>query len=200
MTNLMNLMTIVFGYKSIGTIVRQLRVVFSSPLVMMDSPNLPKPTPAWAQSFPEPRSRLLGMSPDALHELLTTKSAAIDFIVVDVRRTDIEVLPFLGLVGYTERLICLVTMYPGYDHRCHQPASADVLPIASHADFHPREVSNRHFSLFFVTWTSPTMCRMASRYAPAGLRVQSFRPRRRNESMARTLRRRGFTSYNRNAS
>ncbi|KAH9018151.1 hypothetical protein EDB85DRAFT_2013380 [Lactarius pseudohatsudake] len=54
--------------------------------------NHPKPTPAWALSFPEPRSHPLRMSPDALHELLTTKSAAVDFVVVDVRRTDIDAM------------------------------------------------------------------------------------------------------------
>ncbi|KAN0131784.1 hypothetical protein V8E53_010312 [Lactarius tabidus] len=58
----------------------------------MDAPNLPKPTPTWALSYPEPRSHPLSMSPDALHELLTTKSATVDFIVVDVRRTDIDVM------------------------------------------------------------------------------------------------------------
>jgi arsenical-resistance protein 2 len=60
----------------------------------MDAPNLPKPTPTWALSFPEPRSRPLSMSPDALYELLTTKSATVDFIIVDVRRTDIDVRQF----------------------------------------------------------------------------------------------------------
>ncbi|KAH9173046.1 Rhodanese-like domain-containing protein [Lactarius sanguifluus] len=54
--------------------------------------NPPKPTPAWALSFPEPRSHPLRMSPEALHELLTTKSAAVDFVVVDVRRTDIDAM------------------------------------------------------------------------------------------------------------
>ncbi|KAF8261904.1 hypothetical protein EI94DRAFT_1688525 [Lactarius quietus] len=60
----------------------------------MDAPptNLPKPTPSWALSFPEPRSHTRSMSIDTLHELFTTKSAAVDFIVVDVRRTDIEAM------------------------------------------------------------------------------------------------------------
>ncbi|KAI0245862.1 hypothetical protein BJV78DRAFT_1119777 [Lactifluus subvellereus] len=52
---------------------------------------LPKPTPVWAQSFPEPSSRPPSMSLDALHELISTKTTAIDFIVVDVRRTDVDV-------------------------------------------------------------------------------------------------------------
>ncbi|KAI9436179.1 hypothetical protein H4582DRAFT_459276 [Lactarius indigo] len=39
----------------------------------MNPVNLPKPTPAWALSFPEPRSHPLSMSPDELHKLLTTK-------------------------------------------------------------------------------------------------------------------------------
>jgi hypothetical protein len=54
----------------------------------------PKPTPAWALSFPEPRSSPSKMSPDALHELMTTKAAGADFIVVDVRRTDVDVRQF----------------------------------------------------------------------------------------------------------
>jgi hypothetical protein len=67
----------------------------------------PKPTPAWALSYPEPRSRPLIMSSDTLHELLTTKSAAVDFIVVDVRRTDTDVRPFSESesVRYTEGLM-----------------------------------------------------------------------------------------------
>ena len=77
-----------------GTTARRLSAAFLLPFVMMNAPNLPKSTPAWALSFPEPRSHPLSMSPDALHELLTTKSAAVDFIVVDVRRTDVDVRPF----------------------------------------------------------------------------------------------------------
>jgi arsenical-resistance protein 2 len=50
-----------------------------------------KPTPAWAQSYPEPRSRPSSMSPDTLRELITTKAPAIDFIIVDVRRADVDV-------------------------------------------------------------------------------------------------------------
>ena len=51
----------------------------------------PKPTPNWALSFPEPCSRPPSMSLDALYELITTKAAATDFIIVDVRRTDVDV-------------------------------------------------------------------------------------------------------------
>ncbi|KAH9961014.1 hypothetical protein BC827DRAFT_1132096 [Russula dissimulans] len=51
-----------------------------------------KPTPSWALSFPEPHSRPLSMSLDALHELMTTKVAIVDFIVIDARRTDIDVV------------------------------------------------------------------------------------------------------------
>jgi hypothetical protein len=35
------------------------------------------------------------MSLDALHELVTTKAPVVDFIVVDVRRTDVDVRPHL---------------------------------------------------------------------------------------------------------
>ncbi len=31
------------------------------------------------------------MSPDGLHELVTTKAPAVDFVIVDVRRTDVDV-------------------------------------------------------------------------------------------------------------
>lgn len=34
------------------------------------------------------------MSPDALYELITTKAAAVDFVIVDVRRTDVDVRQF----------------------------------------------------------------------------------------------------------
>ncbi|KAI9452670.1 hypothetical protein F5148DRAFT_985887 [Russula earlei] len=53
---------------------------------------LSKPTPSWALSFPQPRSRPSSMSPDALQRLMTTKVAAVDFIVIDVRRTDVDVV------------------------------------------------------------------------------------------------------------
>jgi hypothetical protein len=35
------------------------------------------------------------MSPDALYELITTKAATVDFIIIDVRRTDVDVRQFL---------------------------------------------------------------------------------------------------------
>jgi|SRR5712671_3851583 len=68
----------------------------------------PKPTPSWALSFPAPHSRPLGMSLDALHELMTTKVATVDFIVIDARRTDVDVRPpviysLLGLIVVISR-------------------------------------------------------------------------------------------------
>jgi hypothetical protein len=63
---------------------------------------LPKPTPPWALSFPEPRSHPPNISPDELHELVTTKAPVVDFIVVDVRRTDVDVRPIFKRSGIVE--------------------------------------------------------------------------------------------------
>lgn len=61
---------------------------------------LPKPTPTWALSFPEPRSHPPGISPEALHELVTTKAPVVDFLVIDVRRTDVDVRPIFKVPWY----------------------------------------------------------------------------------------------------
>ena len=66
----------------------------------------PKPTPTWALSFPEPRSRPPSMSLDALHELITTKVAATDFIIVDVRRSDVDVCQFPADPWFFARTHC----------------------------------------------------------------------------------------------
>lgn len=79
----------------------------------------PKPTPTWALSFPEPRSRPPSMSLDALYELITTKVAATDFIIVDVRRTDVDAiipgavnLPAQTFYPLLPTLITLLTKIP----------------------------------------------------------------------------------------
>ena len=36
---------------------------------------------------------ILNISPDALHELVTTKATVVDFLTVDVRRTDVDGRP-----------------------------------------------------------------------------------------------------------
>jgi hypothetical protein len=45
----------------------------------------------WFDHLPQPVSQPVQMSVDELHERMTSKVAGKDFIVVDVRRTDIEV-------------------------------------------------------------------------------------------------------------
>jgi hypothetical protein len=45
----------------------------------------------WFDHLPQPVSQPVYLSVDELHERMTSKVAGKDFIVVDVRRTDIEV-------------------------------------------------------------------------------------------------------------
>src|SRR6266852_6569397 len=63
---------------------------------------LPKPTPAWVLSFPQPRSHPPNISTDRLHELVATKAPAVDFIIVDVRRTDVRTIqdPWCCIASY----------------------------------------------------------------------------------------------------
>ncbi|KAI0067550.1 hypothetical protein BV25DRAFT_1818913 [Artomyces pyxidatus] len=49
-------------------------------------------TPMWAANFPQPISTPPKISHEELEELMRTKTAGVDFVVVDVRRTDIEAL------------------------------------------------------------------------------------------------------------
>jgi hypothetical protein len=106
------------------------------------------PTPAWALSFPEPRSLPASISPDALHELVTTKAPVVDFIVVDVRRTGVDVRPmFKDPVVLSESHICHL---PGRDPWCHQLACADVLSAAPDFDPPSHKDSGCDFPLLFV--------------------------------------------------
>jgi len=118
---------------------------------------MPKPTPAWALSFPEPRSHPANISPDALHELVTTKAPVVDFIVVDVRRTDVDVRPISRPVELLESHICHLLITPGRGPWCHQLARADVLSAAPDADPSSRKYSDCSFPLFFVTREGHTL-------------------------------------------
>jgi preprotein translocase subunit Sec61beta len=51
----------------------------------------PAMSATWFDHLPQPVSQPVQMSVDELHERMTSKVAGKDFIVVDVRRTDIEV-------------------------------------------------------------------------------------------------------------
>jgi len=57
----------------------------------MAAPTKPK-TPAWAVGFPEPRATPRKLSVDELLALTKTGTAGVDYVVVDVRRTDVEAL------------------------------------------------------------------------------------------------------------
>ncbi|KAI0259325.1 hypothetical protein BC834DRAFT_943424, partial [Gloeopeniophorella convolvens] len=60
----------------------------TSPSPRMAAP----PTPDWAKPFPEPRTVPPKITPDALCEIIRTQRAGTDYLVVDVRRADIEAL------------------------------------------------------------------------------------------------------------
>ena len=49
------------------------------------------PITPWTDAFPKPRSVPAAVSDEELAELIKTKQAGKDYIVVDVRRTDFEV-------------------------------------------------------------------------------------------------------------
>ncbi|ETW80362.1 hypothetical protein HETIRDRAFT_243514, partial [Heterobasidion irregulare TC 32-1] len=48
--------------------------------------------PAWALDFPEPKATPPKISQEELAELVRTKTAGVDYLVVDVRRSDVEAL------------------------------------------------------------------------------------------------------------
>ena len=84
LTNSMNLTNLTGKMTYINT----MWIHFLFAFKLMD--RLPKPTPAWALSFPQPRSHPPNISTDGLHELVATQAPAVDFIIVDVRRTDVD--------------------------------------------------------------------------------------------------------------
>lgn len=52
------------------------------------TPNWSENVPEWAQSLPLPKSNPAYIEPAELAELIRTKTAGVDFLVVDLRRTD----------------------------------------------------------------------------------------------------------------
>jgi hypothetical protein len=137
---------------------------------------LPKPTPAWALSFPQPRSHPPNISTDGLHELVATKAPAVDFIIVDVRRTDVDVRTVQDLwcriVPYNARLLIAI----GRDPWCHQLACANILSVAPDADHSSRKNPDRSFPLFFIARESHALCWVASRCTAARFKVQGLHP------------------------
>ena len=137
---------------------------------------LPKPTPAWALSFPQPRSHPPNISTDGLHELVATKAPTVDFIIVDVRRTDVDVRtvrdPWCRIVSYDARLPIAI----GHDPWCHQLACANILSVAPDADHSSRKNPDRSFPLFFIARESHALCWMASRRTAARFKVQGLHP------------------------
>ena len=85
----------------------------------MASAAQPRPTPAWALDFPEPKATPPKISQEELAELVRTKSAGVDYLVVDVRRSDIEVsLPAASKSASAA------------DHRIPHPASRTTYTLA----------------------------------------------------------------------
>jgi len=137
---------------------------------------LPKPTAAWALSFPQPRSHPPNISIDGLHELITTKVPAVDFIIVDVRRTDVDVRTIHDtlccIVSYDTHLLITIGRNPW----CHQLACANILSFAPDADRSSREDPDRNFPLFFIARESHALRWVASRCAAAKFKVQGLHP------------------------
>jgi hypothetical protein len=139
---------------------------------LMERP--PKPTPAWALSFPQPRSHPPNISTDGLHELVATKAPVVDFIIVDVRRTDVDVRtlqdPWCCIVSYNPHFSITI----GRDPWCHQLACADILSVAPDADHSSRKDPDRNFPLFFIAWEGHALRWMASRCTAARFKVQGL--------------------------
>lgn len=137
---------------------------------------LPKPTPAWALSFPQPRSHSPNISTDELHELVVTKAPAVDFIIVDVRRTDVDVRtiqdPWCRIVSYNARLPITIGRNPW----CHQHTCANILSVAPDADYSSRKDPDRSFPLFFIAWEGHALRWMASGCTGAKFKVQGLHP------------------------
>ena len=148
---------------------------------------LPKPTPAWALSFPQPRSHPPNISTDGLHELVTTKGPAVDFIIVDVRRTDVDVRTIQDPWCYC-LIYCRLPTTIGRDPWCHQLARANILSFAPDADHSSRKDPDRSFPLFFITRESHALRWMASRCTVARFKVQGLHFGRWNKGMACTVR------------
>lgn len=58
------------------------------------SDQTPSTTPSWSAGLPEPKSTPSEIKPEKLAEFIKTGSAQVgkDYLVVDVRRTDFEVI------------------------------------------------------------------------------------------------------------
>ena len=84
-----------------------------------------------------------------------------DFIVVDVRRTDVDVRPNLKGSGVVEPHIRRHPITPGCDPWGHQLACADVLSAAPDVDLPSCKNSDCDFPLFFVAREGHTPRRMA---------------------------------------
>jgi hypothetical protein len=64
----------------------------SSDPSMADNLNTSEPAPPWHSIYPTPRLDIPRISPADLADLVGNKKAGVDYIVVDVRRTDFEVI------------------------------------------------------------------------------------------------------------
>jgi hypothetical protein len=137
---------------------------------------LPKPTPAWALPFPQPRSHPPNISTDGLHELVASKAPAVDFIIVDVRRTDVDVRTI------QDAWCCIVSYDPhfpitiGRDPWCNQLACTNILSVAPDGDHSSRKDPNRSFPLFFIARESHALRWVASRCIAARFKVQGLHP------------------------
>ena len=132
----------------------------------MSSAAQPRPTPAWALDFPEPKATPPKISQEELAELVRTKSAGVDYLVVDVRRSDIEVsLPAASKSASVA------------DHRIPHPASR--IPHHIHArtltNYHPAPIPTRPHA-------APRCPRPSSKARSTSPPKHSTRPSRRSST------------------
>ena len=70
------------------------------------------PAPSWSAGLPEPKSSPPGVSHEELVQLVRTKTAGKDYIVVDVRRDDFKVRFFL--LRFISELIQTILLFQDY--------------------------------------------------------------------------------------
>jgi hypothetical protein len=118
------------------------------------------PTPAWAVPFPEPRATPSKISVDDLLAIMKTGTAGVDYVVVDVRRTDIEVR--IVLLSLFFKPIHL-NRHSGLDKGRYKPAGPNVLPDTAHALTRLISYSKSNFSLSKFFGPRTPLCWLVSR-------------------------------------
>ena len=146
------------------------------------------PTPEWAKAFPEPRTIPPKITHQVLVDILNTQTAGVDYVVVDVRRVDIEVRADLETAPGTK----ILTIKPrviltGAHQRRYQRARTDVLPDSSDAAAHLIQDPQGNLPLPELARSWAAVRRVVRRRVARGRLVSGACPGRRHEDVAGAL-------------